>query len=55
MTRTELKKEIKEFIGDSVTYDEMIHKFSIYITNNYKRRKQSIDSTKKKSKRQNLK
>ena len=57
MKRVEIKKEIKDSLGDVKSYEELIHKFSIYLFDNYIRRKVKIDSEKiiklKKDKKKN--
>lgn len=44
LTRKKIKEEIKDEIAGVTSFDSMIHKISIYIFDNYQRRKKKIDS-----------
>lgn len=44
LTRGQIKVELKEATKKAKNYDDMVHLISVYIFDNYKRRKVAIDS-----------
>jgi phage host-nuclease inhibitor protein Gam len=44
LTRKKIKEEIREKINDSQSFEAILHNVSIYIFDNYIRRKKPIDS-----------
>lgn len=55
LTRKEIKEEIKNAVSDSKSFESMVHEITIYIYNNYVRRKSPIDSEKILKKKRNEK
>lgn len=46
INRKKVKDEIRDFVKNSKSYEDLIHQVSIYIFDNYIRRSKPIDSQK---------